>query len=372
MSPDPNTAAAGLAATKPGTTRRLSIHSALSVISNAVLHHRWFVALVVLFVAAAVFVGLVTGNSNIVSIRIYSDSLVLLIIPFILAAVLGHAIWMMIFVRPKGALAPALWADFNRRFLQKERIAGFLIVFLLVPLFFSAFSSFKRMIPYLNFWTLDPTFRDWDKFLHFGRHPWELTHAVLGTPLMTTGVNFFYHAWLFVMFFTLIWQAWNIKRPHLRMQYFVSFALMWIIIGTAMAILLSSAGPVYFSNVTGVFNPYLPLMSRLYELHQTSPVWALDLQQTLWANYAAGSTALKSGITAMPSMHVAASVHMALLGWSYNRWAGIGFTAFAIIIQIGSVHLGWHYAIDGYVSAVLVVLIWYGVGRVMRGSKRRS
>ena len=29
-------------------------------------------------------------------------------------------------------------------------------------------------------------------------------------------------------------------------------------------------------------------------------------------------------------------------------------------------HLGWHYAVDGYVAAGLTLAIWWGVGRGMR------
>ncbi|MDF4804113.1 phosphatase PAP2 family protein, partial [Vibrio parahaemolyticus] len=32
--------------------------------------------------------------------------------------------------------------------------------------------------------------------------------------------------------------------------------------------------------------------------------------------------------------------------------------AFAVIIQIGSVHLGWHYAVDGYASTLTTFTLW--------------
>lgn len=41
-------------------------------------------------------------------------------------------------------------------------------------------------------------------------------------------------------------------------------------------------------------------------------------------------------------------------------------TLFAILIFAGSVHLGWHYAVDGYASALSTAAIWIGVGRLLR------
>lgn len=347
-------------------SRRILSGLSDSPIRSVLAQHKWFAGIVFVYAAAAVIVGNVTGNSELVRLRLYSNALLLLIATITVVTVLCHTFWVMIFVRPEGSLTLAIASDFKRRFLQPERLASFVLMLVLVPLFFSAFSSFKRMIPYLNYWYLDPVFKDWDRYLHFGRDAWRWTHSIFGTPYLTTGINSFYHAWIFLMLLSLLWQAWNTKAPEIRMQFFYSFAFMWIVMGTIMAILLSSAGPVYYANVTGTASPYWPLFDTLDAFDQISPVWALDLQTTLWSNYADGATDLKTGITAMPSMHVAVAVQLALLGWSYNKAAGIALTAFAVIIQIGSVHLGWHYAIDGYVSTVCVIAIWYGVGRALR------
>ena len=73
----------------------------------------------------------------------------------------------------------------------------------------------------------------------------------------------------------------------------------------------------------------------------------------------------------MPSMHVAIATLLACFGWGVNRWAGAAYTAFALTIMVGSVHLGWHYAIDGYVAAAIGVALWYATGRMLRHSSAR-
>jgi hypothetical protein len=39
-------------------------------------------------------------------------------------------------------------------------------------------------------------------------------------------------------------------------------------------------------------------------------------------------------------------------------------TALAVVTFLGSVHLAWHYAVDGYASAIFVTAAWFGVGRL--------
>jgi hypothetical protein len=63
-------------------------------------------------------------------------------------------------------------------------------------------------------------------------------------------------------------------------------------------------------------------------------------------------------------MHVGSATLLALFGWRLNRAAGIALTIFAVLIMLGSVHLGWHYAIDGYVAALGTTLIWFITGRL--------
>lgn len=337
----------------------------LRMLADSLREHRVWLGIILLYLAALLAVLPFSPGANVAHIRYGAWGLVVMVLAVATVVTLVHSIWFMVTARPQGSLIRALAADYRRRFLVSAKIVGFLVVILPAPMFFSIFGSFKRMIPFHLPFAWDEAFMQADRWLHGGIDPWALLQPMFGTPVMTTFVNAFYHGWLFVVFFTLFWQAWSGARPRLRQQYLISFLLCWILIGSAMATALSSAGPVYYGRITGLEDPFAPLMVWLHAAHEVSPVWALDIQDRLWEVFTMQREMPGSGISAMPSMHVATAVLMALLGWRTGRIIGMAYTIFAVMIMIGSVHLGWHYAIDGYVAALVTLAIWYGTGRML-------
>ena len=78
------------------------------------------------------------------------------------------------------------------------------------------------------------------------------------------------------------------------------------------------------------------------------------------------------GISAMPSLHVAMAALYAAVGWRVNRLAGLLLCIYVLIVQLGAVHLGWHYLVDGLAGIALGwlfwVIAWRFAGRWLRGT----
>lgn len=292
---------------------------------------------------------------------LYSTNLFIFTAAFLVVAAAAYLVYVMIAIRPQRLLR-YVGADLVDRIVTVDRLWAVLPVFLLLPVMMSTFTYFKFLIPYLKPFELDPLFEQWDRALHFGYEPWELLQPVLGHPAVSAVVNFIYHLWMFVMFGVLLWQGLNLSRPRLRMRYLITFVLMWVLLGNVAATLLSSAGPVYYGLVTGLADPFAPLMTYLHQAAKTAWVPALEVQEMLWRSYVGRDLGFGSGISAMPSLHVATSLSFALLGFAISRWLGTLFAVFAGCIFIGSIHLGWHYALDGYVAAICALAIWWAVG----------
>ena len=68
----------------------------------------------------------------------------------------------------------------------------------------------------------------------------------------------------------------------------------------------------------------------------------------------------------MPSMHVGSTTLFACYAFTWRRWAGWVMVGFLVLILAGSVALGWHYAVDGYLGAAIALLFWQIAGRVVR------
>ena len=110
--------------------------------------------------------------------------------------------------------------------------------------------------------------------------------------------------------------------------------------------------------------PYQGLFTYLNAADTRIPLWFLDTQQMLWDGYTGKIPAL--GISAMPSMHNASAVLFALAFRQVSKGLGWFFTAYAVVILAGSVHLGWHYAIDGYAGVLIAGFSWWLAGHLAR------
>ncbi|MCE3262180.1 MAG: hypothetical protein K0R43_1259 [Pseudoduganella sp.] len=281
-------------------------------------------------------------------------------------ALCGYTIYVMLFKRP--ARLVRYLRQHLAAYLSLERLLFAAPVLAMIPLFAASFTVVKAAVPMFQPFAWDARLAAADAWLHFGRQPWEWLQPLFGSPLMTAIVNYNYHLWFFIMLATVYWLAFNMERRVLRMQFMLSFVLSWVVLGNVLALFFSSVGPCYYGHVVAGADPFAAQMALLREADQRIPVLALQVQDMLWSDYSANAGTNALSIAAMPSMHVATAVLLALLGWRLNRAAGIALTVFAALVMVGSVHLAWHYALDGYVGGLGAWIIWRACGRIAQRS----
>jgi len=265
------------------------------------------------------------------------------------------------------------WRRIRSDFLRRDRILLALPVLALWPITASAFSYIKSAIPLIQPFYLDEPLQHWDRLIHFGVDPWRILQPLLGHMWITYGINFGYTLWFFVLQAMLVLQAAAMGDRKRRMQFLLTMALAWSLIGNLAAVLMSSAGPCYYAFVSDGPNPFAPLMEYLHDVAANVsigafgyelriPFAATALQDLLWQSYAQSDSSLAMGISAAPSMHIASSWIIARLLWSKGRKAAVFGSLFLLLIFIGSIHLGWHYALDGYLAVAGAWLLWRFTG----------
>ena len=239
---------------------------------------------------------------------------------------------------------------------------------LLMPIVFVAFSSLKMLMPrFVRFW-LDDSFAAIDRALFLGRQPWELTHALLGSTEATLVIDRLYTLWILFLSIAIVTVALFGRRAD-RARFFMAFALGWILLGVGGAWLGSSAGPCFAEQIGAASAPeFRGLVERLQSISIAThgSLGASSWQQVLWRAHSTETYSFGMGISAMPSLHNAVATLYALAAFRVGRLLGWSMTGYAVLIFVGSVHLGWHYAVDGLIGATAMALIWRWVDRWCR------
>ena len=261
-------------------------------------------------------------------------------------------------------------------FKNPSEAINFSLMLAAISFILSVYSSTKDAIPYLVPYYLDPFLVSLEETLHFGYQPWEITHSIFTTSFATGVINLLYNLWFFFCWIFLIYFCMAVHKAQIRQQAIISFIFCWLLIGGVCATLLSSVGPCYYSYLYDnppLFDPLMELLTsqnnELLEKDGFLGVWALKTQHELWNSYLSDDSIFGSGISAMPSMHVSMATLMALSLSALNKKLGVLGWLYVFVILIGSVHLGWHYALDGYLSIPLTVAIWYAVKKLSQSTR---
>ncbi len=243
---------------------------------------------------------------------------------------------------------------------KRDKALQALPLLLAVAVFMPTFSAMKSAIPLFNDYRWDNVFIAWDIALH-GRDPWLLLQPILGFPIITAILAVMYHVWVLLIYLGSVYFALYVSNRDLVLRYFLSFILTWSLLGMALATYLASVGPVFLDPIVGD-SRFVQHVAYLEAANRVFPILVLPVQEQLLAGYQDGLHGLGRGITAMPSMHVALAFLFWLAARQISRVFGWIMFGFLTIILIGSVHLAYHYAVDGYVSIGLTFLIWKFAG----------
>jgi hypothetical protein len=249
-------------------------------------------------------------------------------------------------------------ADEFRTFCTPERLGG-MVLFTCMGVFYGVFTSAKMMMPEFAPFTWDHALADIDRALH-GDDPWRYLQWLQSYDAI---VRMFYgHVWFTLLSLGALVLC--VTQVEFRRQYLWTFFVAWILLGNVMPMMFMAGGPIYFEGLTD--DPrFAELSDRIFaqgDINDPSSLYP----QVLWEAFMLKQPGVGTGISAFPSLHVSMATLFALAAFRLSRRAGLVMSAYLLFIMAGSVHLGWHYAIDGYVSLVVTVAMWKLFGYRLR------
>ena len=257
--------------------------------------------------------------------------------------------------------------SFKYYMLAKEnlllKLLHSLIIVIVMGLIQVSALGVKGNITAINPFSWDKIFMNVDRAIHANIDPWELVVPFVGNGFFAHVIDRNYESvWFLLLIGSWMFMAMMFRFNINYIRYILAFAIAWVVGGNILAIAFSSAGPAFYGKLGYSPDVYAPLFEHLRSFGELN---ALNLQEGMWQNYVDGVHPL-GGISAFPSMHNAIAVLLALFAWKHSRIAGILVTVHAVLVFIGSIYLGWHYAVDAYAGIAIAFFSWWLAGRLAK------
>lgn len=292
--------------------------------------------------------------------------------PMFLVALVKFIVFMVILALITFISCRCSVASFKKRvadYLENDTFCfGILGAFILISCSI-LFIIQKCFVPYFNpygFW--DPLFMAWDRALHGRQFPQDYIMAVVNTfPWVAKFLDIVYMLWFLVLYLTGAYCLYCDRNFRRRMHFMWAYVLTFLIVGSFLAIVLSSVGPVFYGDFfPAIANPYIPLMQHLDEMNAKMGLQFVSERHWLMTWTTNDQFIDMNSISAMPSMHNATMLFAAIYLKSVNRFAFWLVSIMAVFVLFASVYCGFHYAIDAYVGYGLVLLIWPLAGYLIK------
>lgn len=221
---------------------------------------------------------------------------------------------------------------------------------------YMAYRNLKAAVPLLNPSLFDRQLADADRVLFAGHDPARLLHALLGSGVSAHVLSFLYVA--FIVFLPLSVTVALVFARDLPTTLFFATALSanWIL-GAVSYFLLPSLGPAYTD----------PTLFGTLPATEAGHLQQVLLDQRLgWLAHPGSGT--PQAIAAFASLHIAMSFTAAATAEMLRlpRRLRIGLWIWLALTVVGTVYLGWHYAVDD-LAGLLIGALALIVARLLTG-----
>lgn len=201
----------------------------------------------------------------------------------------------------------------------------------------------KATLPLVQDYWADPMLAEFDRLI-LGTDAFRIAQLLPVGPYIDRLYNMWF-PWLAVVFTINLFREPSKEKSQAALSFFLTFAL----VGVIGMFLMPSGGPIFYERL-GYGNDFADL---------NVPALSALGSDYLWAKRNGFVAEAASGISAMPSMHVAMAMWTFLTLRSVGRRAGYAGAAYASMMVFGSVYLGWHYLSDGIAGALGAVACWH-------------